>query len=283
MFKLCVAACIVLVCACTSAEKQTAVPSADTTTFALYSPVVKDSFYVSVQLPDDYKIGSKMHYPVVYMLDANFYFPMMASVCKQYERAGLLPPVILVGIGYKTFELMDSLRQRDDLYPASLPKDEIQVQGGGLRFNEFLVQQLVPQVDSLYRTDTHKRVLMGHSFGGYFTLLALLQQSSQSRSTFSNFIAASPSLWYRDYYLQHLPDSLQLHAIKDSTNIFLTAGGLENQQYDIQPMQQLAKNLQQHKLNHIHVVNKVYSNLEHMDMAVLSFTKGLQEFFLPKE
>ena len=65
------------------------------------------------------------HYPTVFLLDGNFYFPMMASTFRQYEIAGLLEPTIVVGIGYKSFTEMDSLRVRDYLYPAALPSDEI--------------------------------------------------------------------------------------------------------------------------------------------------------------
>ncbi|PWU03539.1 MAG: hypothetical protein C5B52_03210, partial [Bacteroidetes bacterium] len=80
--------------------------------WTLYSKSVGDTFVISIQLPENYNSDSNKKYPTVYLLDANFYFPMMASVFREYEKAGLLPPLILVGIGYKSFELMDSLRQR---------------------------------------------------------------------------------------------------------------------------------------------------------------------------
>src|SRR6185295_4865983 len=100
----------------------------------VYSKAVQDSFVISIQLPEQYDKDSLQNYPTVYMLDANFHFPILAATVKQYEKGGLLPPIILVGIGYKSFELMDSLRVRDDLYPAALASDEITAIGGGQKF-----------------------------------------------------------------------------------------------------------------------------------------------------
>lgn len=63
-----------------------------------FSQHVQDSFHLSVQKPLEYADSTAQQYPVVYLLDANFYFPMLAPVLHQYEKAGLLPPLILVGM-----------------------------------------------------------------------------------------------------------------------------------------------------------------------------------------
>ncbi len=98
-------------------------PATDTTPRAVYSKAVKDSLYVQTQLPLEYGDSSSKRYPVVVVLDGNFHFPMLASSIRQYEKAGLLPPLIVIGVGYKSLATMDSLRVRDYLYPAALPSD----------------------------------------------------------------------------------------------------------------------------------------------------------------
>jgi predicted alpha/beta superfamily hydrolase len=125
--------------------------------FTIFSNSVRDSFVISVQLPENYHNDSITKYPVVFLLDANFHFPMLAATVRQYEKGELLPPLILVGIGYKSFELMDSLRMRDYMYPAALPSDEISASGGGKKFDEFITDQLIPYIDSNYRTDKTNR------------------------------------------------------------------------------------------------------------------------------
>ena len=187
--------------------------------FTIYSNAVQDSFVISVQLPEDYYKGSAAKYPVVFLLDANFHFPMLAATVRQYEKGELLPPLILVGIGYKSFQLMDSLRVRDYMYPAALPSDEMNASGGGKKFDEFITDQVIHYIDSNYRTDKTNRSLLVHSFGGYFSLYALLNQLQTNRNDFKNFVAASPSLWYNNFYLNQLTGLLKSKGIHDSLSV----------------------------------------------------------------
>ncbi len=70
---------------------------------------------------------------------------MLAAAVKQYEEVGMLPPIILVGIGYHSFKEMDLLRNRDYLYPVPLKSDETTSSGGGLNFYNFLIKELLPK------------------------------------------------------------------------------------------------------------------------------------------
>src|SRR5438105_7714894 len=133
---------------------------------------------------------------------------MMSSIYEQYQFVEMLKPSILVGIGYKSFQLMDSLRVRDYLFPKALPSDELITEGGGQNFKEYITHQLIPKIDSEYRTQKNKRALLGHSLGGYFVLYALLNQLENKTSDFNTFVAASPSLWYNNFYMKQLSENL---------------------------------------------------------------------------
>lgn len=245
----------------------------------LYSEAVKDSFYISVQLPNKYYEKPDKKYPVVYIVDANFYFPMLSEVIEQYQVAGLLPSMILVGIGYKSFAAMDSLRERDYLYPASIPSDEMKAVGGGKNFNHFVVNQLIPHIDANFRTDTGNRTLMGHSFGGYFSLYALLNQSESNQATFKNIASASPSLWYNNFYLNQLSATLKNRKNQNHLNLYLTVGGLEDPTWNINPAKKLADEISKAQQPNLNLHYTVYNDLDHMDVAMISFTKALQEFY----
>src|SRR5688572_29146921 len=125
--------------------------------FTQFSETVQDTFYINVQLPNEYYQNPDKRYPTVFLLYGNFYFPMMSSITSQYETAGLLDPVILVGIGYKSFTFMDSLRVRDYLYPKALPSDEMNAMGGGQLFSDYLTKGLLPKIDS----DTGRKRITG--------------------------------------------------------------------------------------------------------------------------
>lgn len=268
--------CLAL-CGCQPKSSNINQAPGDSRTLATYSNAVKDSLYIQTQLPLEYNDSTAKRYPVVIVLDGNFHFPMLAASVRQYEKGGLLPPVILVGVGYKSFKEMDSLRVRDYLYPSALPSDEMKAPGGGEQFRQFISGQLLPSIDSTYRTTTQNRTLLGHSFGGYFALYTLLSQAKTKSHDFQNFVSASPSLWYNNFYLNQMPTQLATLNKQDSTRLFLSVGGQENLQWDVKPVQALTKSIR--KINMVAVEGGVYPQLGHMDTGQLSFLKGLQYFY----
>lgn len=248
-------------------------------TIDFYSEAVGDTFTVSVQLPKEYEARAETHYPITLVIDGDFYFPTLAPLLRQYEITGLLPSMILVGIGYGDFQKMDSLRVRDFLYPEPLESDEMVAPGGGLNFYRFITHELLPRLETTLRVDTAQRTLMGHSLGGYFSLFALLQQIEEERVTFSNVIAASPTLWYHDFFLNQLPEKIASSDPKAMLDIVITAGSLENSEWTLNPIHKLTVSFKNQNIPHLHVDAIIYNYLDHMDTGQLSFIKGLQRFY----
>lgn len=254
-------------------------------TFRMYSKNVSDSFLISVSLPNDYNEQPSKKYPVVYLLDANLYFDIVAATLNKYSEVGLTPSVILVGIGYKDFPTMDSLRNRDDTYPTAIPEYQMTISGGADKFLSFIVNELVPNIDKDYEVDTTKRVIMGHSLGGYFTTFAFLQYLMTKSNGFDSYIAASPSIHYNKYWLLN-----QLKEIPSPKNnqkkikIYITYGGLEDAENQNDPgmmklvdlTNQLSGVLEAKRLNFVNYKTDIFSNLDHMDTQLLTFIKGLQ-------
>ena len=254
-------------------------------TFRIYSKNVSDTFTISVNLPNNYREQESAKYPVVYLLDANLYFDIVATTLNKYSDVGLAPSVVLVGIGYKDFPTMDSLRTRDNTYPTAIPEYEMSVSGGADKFLSFINNELVPKIDKKYKVDTSKRILMGHSLGGYFTAYAFLQYLMGKDNGFNSYIAASPSIHYNKYWLLD-----QLKAIpspknnQKKINIYITYGGLEDaeSQRDSSIIKladltsQLSSLLSAKQSNLVNYKTDVFSNLDHMDTQLPTFIKGLQ-------
>lgn len=254
-------------------------------TFRLYSKNVLDTFSIFVNLPNDYNPQQKEKYPVVYLLDANLYFDILATAINKYSEVGLAPSVILVGIGYKDFPTMDSLRTRDDTYPTAIPEYQMAVSGGADKFLSFITNELIPQIDKEYRTDTSKRVLMGHSLGGYFTTYTILQDLLGKSNSFNSYVAASPSIHYNKYYL--LNQLKEIAAQKNrhkKINSYITFGGQEDAESktDSSVMKladltnQLLNLFSVKQSNYINYKSDIFSNLDHMDTQIPTFIKGLQ-------
>ncbi len=254
-------------------------------TFRLYSKNVLDSFSIFVNLPNDYNAQQKEKYPVVYLLDANLYFDILATTINKYSEVGLAPSVILVGIGYKDFPTMDSLRNRDDTYPTAIPEYEMTVSGGADKFLSFINNELIPQIDKEYKTDTSKRVLMGHSLGGYFTVYTILQDLLGKSNSFNSYIAASPSIHYNKYYiLSQLKEITTQKNRHKKINTYITFGGQEDAESktdsSIMKLNDLTNQLSNlfsvKQSDYVIYKSDIFSNLDHMDTQIPTLIKGLQ-------
>ncbi|NQD71634.1 alpha/beta hydrolase [Sphingobacterium shayense] len=241
--------------------------------FSLYAQAIQDSFEIAVQLPLCYDHQSaKIKYPVLYVTDADLYFPMLAPVVHQYEKIGLLPPVVLIGIGYGSIPKMDSLRTRDYLYPAAIPSDEMQAPGGGLEFYNFITKELIPIVDKRFSTGDH-RLLLGHSFGGNFVLLAQQQQRKLGARLFRGFVAASPALWYNNFYIQQ--QEKMLNETHPKIDLFLSVGKSEDKQWNIDPVLRYQKVLDSLEHDSLKSSTVVYPGLTHMETGLFSMLQGV--------
>lgn len=269
------------------AEKsETKITTKGNVTTRFYSKIIADTFSISVKLPNDY--DPKEKYPIVYLLDANIYFDILATTINKYNELGLTPAAILVGIGYKDFQTLDSLRNRDYTYPTANAEYQMTVSGGADKFLSFINTELIPNIDKEYKTDTTKRVLMGHSLGGYFTSYALLQKLRGRQNSFSDFIAASPSLHYNNYYLlNQLKTVSQQESGNNKVKAYFTFGELEDKEDEDEPnakkvgkvAKELTKLLAEKQSKSLEFKCDVFSNLEHMDTPIPSFLKGLQWTF----
>lgn len=246
--------------------------------FTIYSPAVGDSFCIQVSMPEDL---SEKPFPVVYLLDANLYYKPMAAICRSYAEVGLLPPVILVGVGYKTFTDMDSLRHRDYTFPEALPRYEMAVSGGANRFARFIGEELPAYLKNKIPGDPANQVLMGHSLGGFYSMFHFWKAGQGEAAGFSGYVAASPSLDYNDNYLLDLYKKAGAGGQK--ANLFVTFGGLEDEENKEDPdfikSEVLLDRVRQtagHSPN-VRLKTETYSNLGHMDTPLVSFIKGLQQ------
>ncbi|MFC4311505.1 alpha/beta hydrolase [Steroidobacter flavus] len=135
-------------------------------------------------------------YAVVYVLDANIMFATMVETVRASERRPTGRGTVVIGIGYPD-DLKANVERQIDLTPSvsSTPKDGT---GQAESFLRFIENELKPEVASRFKIDTTRETLFGHSFGGLFTLYALIN----SPGLVDNFVAASPSIWYEGRMMQ---------------------------------------------------------------------------------
>lgn len=157
--------------------------------YTLYSQRLKENREYWVYVPPEYDI-QKEKYPVIYLLDGEMNFFTMVAIQKAFTKGmyNYMPEAIIVGI-------INTNRTRD-LTPtkSSLKRDGkvfFEDSGGAENFYNFLMEELRPDIEKTYRTNGYN-ILVGHSFGGLFTLNTLVHHLA----SFNSYIALDPSIWW---------------------------------------------------------------------------------------
>jgi predicted alpha/beta superfamily hydrolase len=251
-------------------------------TFVLSSTNTSTKYSVFVQLPRNYESDTSRRYPVLLHLDGNAYFDVIkdAVTKSQNDYPDPTPPIV-VGIGYENAYVMDSLRVRDYTFPEALPVDSFATSGGAERFYTFINEELLPYIDSNYRTQRATGTMMGHSFGGYFVLYALgrvLEDGHNRLSEFNHYVAASPSIGYRDgYIIRQLTKQIEKASPEQlrRKKLYVTIGE-EELAYDPSNLFNKLKEILSHG-NGMKINIKEYRHTDHMGTAIPSFEEAINE------
>jgi len=155
---------------------------------------------------------NKEKYPVLYLLDAEDHFYSTVGMIKQ--MSGRWPRIIVVGI-------VNTDRERDLKPSISNDKGYNKDSGGGAKFMNFIEEELIPHIDSIYPTAPY-RVFSGHSLGGLTVINTLLNNTS----LFNAYIAIDPSLWWNNQSLNE--QAKKDFATKDYNNRTLFVGRANN-------------------------------------------------------
>ncbi len=140
-------------------------PALTGTHFPLTSGNTGRTYHIHVRLPDGYDVAGTETYPVVYVLDGDSLWPILAAnhLFLTYDDA--LPEAIIVGIAYGSFSPEINARSVDFMPPGSAGYE-----AGAPDFARFLEDEVLPVVETRYRADPQRRILFGQSRGGSFVL-----------------------------------------------------------------------------------------------------------------
>ena len=142
-------------------------------------------------------------WPVLYLLDGNAAFDFL-SPAHLAQAEGLA----LVGVGYDTDRQFAREQRTFDFTAPDGPGDGIRpdhvhegrLAGGAAQFLDRLTGVLRGAAEEGLPVDPSRRTLWGHSFGGLFTLYALLTRPD----SFARFAAISPSIWWDEALIRRV-------------------------------------------------------------------------------
>lgn len=155
--------------------------------FALDSVAASRRYHVFIRYPEGYAAEPDRRYPVVYLLDGDTLFPLLAPQHLLLTYDEQLPEAIVVGVAYGSFD--PGVNWRDYDFSAPAP-DAGERQGGAPQFLAMLKTELIPQVERRVRADPARRVLVGQSRAGYMVLWS----AQADPDLFWGRIASNPSV-----------------------------------------------------------------------------------------
>ncbi|MDZ3995203.1 alpha/beta hydrolase [Pseudomonas sp. Teo4] len=166
-------------------------------------------------------------YPVLWMLDGNAAIGALDAALLEKLAAGQAP--LLVAVGYQTDQRIERSGRTYDYTPA-LPGQAEQrdpltglPSGGVDAFFDLLNQRMRPMVAKVAPIDPQRQTLWGHSYGGLAVLHALFTRPGD----FSDYAAASPSLWWHDGAIVQEAQGLQQRLGNSRPRLLLMRGGDE--------------------------------------------------------
>ncbi len=168
---------------------------AQTINDTIYSEVLNEEREITIKLPVSYDQESNEKYDVIYLTDGEWNEYPFSFIYKFAQDESYVPPAIIVSVKNK---YIDGANQRDrDFLPVKVPQPAIS--GGADNFLDFLEQELMPYINTNYKTNGHNS-LYGHSYGGLFTAYALLTRPA----VFDYYYATDPAFWFNDEYIIQL-------------------------------------------------------------------------------
>ena len=233
------------------------------------SAIVGQQYDLLIHLPGNYTTNTEKTYPVLYLLDAQWDFPMVTGLYGSQYYDGYIPGLIIVGITWGGKDA-DPARLRFRDFSPKIP-NQPPGSGNADNFMSFLKKELIPFIDVRFRTKKGDRILAGSSAGGLFTLYTLFTETS----LFNRYILTSPALqWGNGTILQH-----ERNFSKKNTGLpvrlFMAHGEME----DPAPFLRFVDTLKKRQYAGLELQTRILDNTDHSGTKAEGYARGLQWVF----
>ncbi|WP_426102754.1 alpha/beta hydrolase [Massilia sp. TSP1-1-2] len=253
----------------------------DTAVHSLHAKELKRDYQIMVSLPPSYN-SSTRRYPVVFVTDANYAFPLTRSVAKRVGANGRgLEEFILVGLGYATGDTSEFSRRRD--YTPVNPPDSNYVSdmpgrtpqfGKAEAYRRFIATDVFPLIAQRYRSDMARKVFVGHSYGSLLGLQVLFTEPSM----FDQYILGSPSLWYGKRVMFEREKAFAASHKELKARLYFGVGSLETgpEENMVADLKQFQALLKARHYPGLQIESRVFADEDHLTLAPGLITRGLK-------
>ncbi len=223
-------------------------------------------YQVTIRLPNGYE-NTTHDYPVVYVLDAQWQFPMIYTMAGALWYDGDMPDVILVGIAWK-----DLSQRNKDLTP--IPTEFAPDAGEAELFQQFFSEELFPFVEDNYRA-SKKRVVTGGSSSALFVFHTLLT----APDLFYGYIGTSPSVGWGDNALFDILDMTPQNLLIENKRALIAWGEYEEPFGFAGQLREFSNAFKNKQFKNLTFVDHLVTNSGHAGVNAEAYTRGLQLAF----
>lgn len=224
-------------------------------------------------------------FPVVYFVDADGTFGLVAEIFRLLQFTGEIEPAIVVGIQYVTdgTERFVSARRRFDLTPTvdraheerkSSDYNRPVKTGGADAYLDGLLNEIIPFIESKYPTSSEK-YLSGYSLSGLLASYLLLTEPEN----FDGYLIGSPSLWWDDTIIFDIEQQYSDRHDDLNAKVFLSTNDQEEPY--LSQMQQFAEALQKRSYPGLELKYHVFDGDSHISGIPATIAMGLMVLLHP--
>lgn len=203
---------------------------------------------IQVYLPSTYHKGDQ-RYPVLYILDGQWFFLNGVAIQETLKKDGLLPEMIVIGVDYKSRAYHDSLHFNH-----------------WKALSQYIQEELPAFVDRTYRT-TRERIVFGWENPSFMVCEFLFQENP----VFSGFISSNGG---------HVEDDmLEAFQAYEGKQLYLFLANSKKDIYTVRSSDEMAEKLETQSLDKL-VWKYAYFNQEtHESLAYTSLYQGLRFYY----
>lgn len=254
------------------------------------SRILHRDYEIFVSLPASYASSTK-RYPVLFITDADYAFPLIRSVNRRVSDHGKkLEEFILVGLSYAKGDDPVHSRNRDYTPTDTTGNSSERPTGQAEPYRQFIEKEVFPFVAANYRADMSRKVFSGHSYGSLLGLHMLLTEPQM----FNQYILGSPSLWYDKRVMFDMERSYAASHKDMPAQVFMLIGSFEtvkpqsrNPRYNkesdmVKEMKDFEAKLKSRHYPNLSVHSEVILDEDHLTVFPALITRGLFWSFASK-
>ncbi|MEW6507124.1 MAG: alpha/beta hydrolase-fold protein [Bacteroidota bacterium] len=230
----------------------------------IFSSVMNQEYELHIHLPRYYDDESRK-FPVLYVIDSQWDFALVNSIYGSQYYDGFLPEIVIVGVTWAGKDVnVNKLRTRD-FTPTIQPR--FGETGRASDFLKFFRNELIPFIESNFRV-TSDRGLVGSSFGGLFTLYAMLTETD----LFNKYLLTSPSLHWDNELLFKLESEYSKKQTDLNASLYMAMGSYE----DVTLFNKMINVLESRNYKGFRFAHKIIDGAGHSGNKAEGFTRGMQ-------